>query len=100
MRQLTEKKLKQIINEAVQNVLKESRSYSTDVEKWNYWCTNFTPDFIEEAWADDPNMIRHLKNKFNRCYELAGSYGAMTAFYLELDEENRIILENYVTNNF
>lgn len=92
--------LKKIINESIEKLLTEGQSDGNPIEKWNYWCTNFHHDFIEKAWADDPNMAHHLRNKFNEYYDSAGSYGVMTKFYLNLDGTNRQILEDYVMNNF
>lgn len=45
-------------------------------------------------------MVAHLKSKFDNYYDMEGSYGVMNKFYLNLDEENRRILENYVINNY
>lgn len=97
---LSEKRLHQIVNESIKNVLNEGQSDGNLIEKWNYWCANYYDDFIERAWADDPNMIEHLQSKFDRYYDMVGSYGVMNAFYLDLDYNNRRILEKFVLNNF
>jgi hypothetical protein len=45
-------------------------------------------------------MADHLKGKFSMYLNRYGSEGAMPIFYLNLDGENRRILENYVMNNY
>ena len=97
---LSEKRLQQIVNESIKTVLNEGTSDGNLIEKWNYWCANYYDDFIERAWADDPNMIKHLQSKFDYYYEAVGSYGVMTMFYLNLDYNNRRILEDFVVKNF
>ena len=99
MKKINENRIKQIVNEAVKTVINESQS-GGPIEKWNYWCANFYHDFIEQAWADDPLMAKHLRNKFDTYYDQVGSYGAMTKFYLNLDSTNREILENFVMNEY
>ena len=100
-------KINQIVQEAITKVinehktrLNEGQSDGNPIEKWNYWCTNYDYEFIEKAWEDDPNMARHLRNKFDAYYDSVGSYGVMVKFYLNLDDTNRKILENYVMNNY
>ena len=97
---LTESDLHRIIKESVNKVLNEDISIGSPIKKWNYWCTNFDENFIEEAWADNPVMIKHLSAKFDEAYQRAGSYGAMTCFYLNLDDAQRKVLEDYVMNNY
>lgn len=97
---LTESDLHRIVKESVKKVLKEDTSIGSPIEKWNYWCTNFDENFIEKAWADNQIMIKHLSAKFNEAYQRAGSYGAMTYFYLNLDDVQRKVLEDYVMNNY
>lgn len=97
---LTENKLNQIVKKSIRKVLNEGQSDGNLIEKWNYWCANYDYDFIEKAWADNPMMAKHLEAKFDHDYEMAGSYGAMTMFYLDLDGDNRRILEEYVINNY
>ena len=97
---LTENKLNQIIKSSIKKVLNEGQSDGNLIEKWNYWCVNYNHDFIEKAWSDNPIMVAHLKSKFDHYYDMEGSYGVMNKFYLNLDEENRRILENYVINNY
>ena len=97
---LTEHKLNQIVKRSIRKVLNEGQSDGNLIEKWNYWCANYDYEFIEKAWANDQLMAKHLRSKFDRDYEMVGSYGVMNMFYLDLDGENRRILEDYVINNF
>ena len=112
---LTENRLRGIIAGAVRNVLKEaaepeeeyygdydepSPSGNEAINKWNYWCANYHPDFIERAWAHDKNLARHLRNKFDDYYDAVGAYGVMLKFYLNLSASNQAILADYVMNNF
>ena len=97
---LTENKLNQIVKSSIKKVLNEGQSDGNLIEKWNYWCVNYNHDFIEKAWSDNPIMVAHLKSKFDHYYDMEGRYGVMNKFYLNLDEENRRILENYVINNY
>lgn len=96
---INERKLNGIIREATKKVLNERASMSP-IRIWNYWCTNFTYDFIDRAWADDKILAEHLKKKFDYYYNKVGSFGVMTKFYLELDSTNQKILEEYVLNNY
>jgi hypothetical protein len=93
-------RLDRIISESIRRVINEGQSDGNPIEKWCYWCTNYHPDFIEKAWADNPNMADHLKGKFSMYLNRYGSEGAMPIFYLNLDGENRRILENYVLSNY
>lgn len=93
-------RLDRIISESIRRVINEGQSDGNPIEKWCYWCTNYHPDFIERAWADNPRMADHLEGKFSMYYNRYGSEGAMLIFYLNLDGENRRILENYVMNNY
>ena len=97
---LRESELNTLISVSIKNVLNEGQSDGNPIEKWNYWCANFYYDFIEQAWADDPLMAKHLRNKFDTYYDQVGSYGAMTKFYLNLDSTNREILEKFVMNKY
>ena len=97
---LTESKLNQIVKSSIKKALNEGQSDGNLIEKWNYWCTNYDYDFLEKAWADNPIMMEHLKSKFDYYYDKVDSYGVMTMFYLNLDDKNRRILEDYVIKNF
>lgn len=112
---LMENRFRGIVAGAVRNVLREatepeeeyygdydepSPSGNDAIDKWNYWCANYHPDFIERAWAHDKNLARHLRNKFDDYYDTVGAYGVMLKFYLNLSGNNQAILVDYVMNNF
>lgn len=113
---LAEDRLRGIVYNAVKGVLKEaaepeeeeyygeydepSPSGNDAIEKWNYWCANYQPDFIERAWAHDKNLAKHLRGKFDDYYDSVGPYGVMLKFYLNLSGKNQAILADYVMNNF
>lgn len=112
---LAEDRLRGIVYNAVKGVLKEaaepeeeyygeydepSPSGNDAIEKWNYWCANYQPDFIERAWAHDKNLAKHLRGKFDDYYDSVGPYGVMLKFYLNLSGNNQAILADYVMNNF
>ena len=111
---LGEDRLRGIVYNAVKGVLREAGEPEMDtvemdepvasgndaIDKWNYWCANYHPDFIERAWAHDRNLARHLRNKFDNYYDSVGPYGVMLMFYLNLSSNNQAILADYVMNNF
>lgn len=97
---LNESNLHKIVRESINMVLNEGQSDGNPIEKWNYWCANYYPDFIQKAWADKPNMANHLQEKFSAFYDSTGPYGVMLKFYLALDSTNKKILEDYVMNNY
>lgn len=100
MKNLTKSNLENIVRESINMVLNEGQSDGKPIEKWNYWCANYDYDFIEKAWADNPNMAKHLEEKFGAFYDSVGPYGVMLKFYLALDSTNKRILEDYVMNNY
>jgi len=99
-KRITESDLHNIVRESINMVLNEGQSDGKPIEKWNYWCANYYPDFIQKAWADNPNMAKHLEEKFDVFYNSVGPYGVMLKFYLALDSTNKRILEDYVMNNY
>lgn len=99
-KRITESDLHKIVHESINLVLNEGQSDGNPIEKWNYWCANYYPDFIQNAWADKPNMAKHLEEKFSAFYDSVGPYGVMLKFYLALDSTNKRILEDYVMNNY
>jgi len=93
------KSLDAIISESIKRTLNE-RQEGDPITKWVYWCFNYTPNFIEECWADDPNLAHHLKSKFMGYYDQVGAYGVMNKFFVELSSDNQQILIDYVMNNY
>ena len=96
---ITQNDLRTIVSESVKKILNESMGKSP-IELWNYWCANYDYQFIQKAWADNPNLAQHLQNKFDSYYDAVGPYGVMNMFYLNLDSTNQKILEDYVLHNY
>ena len=67
---------------------------------------NYSYDFIDKCWSDDPSLANHLKDKFKMCYgdtdelvwhiEKRLSYGVFTRFLTMLDSGNREKLYEYI----
>jgi hypothetical protein len=87
---------KKVVNE---EVLNETTSYSP-IHKFVMFGYNYPPDFIEQAWADRPDMAKHFREKFHGYYNKYGSEGVMNAFYVNLDDSNQQILERWIINNY
>lgn len=68
--------------------------------KWLRFEYNFSSDFIDKVWADDTNLVRHLKSKFQARYNSYGSHGVMLAFCSELDKGNLQKLITWVLANY
>lgn len=62
---------------------------------------NYPHNFIQTVWADNPNLARHLEEKFNKFYSNY-RYGTMTFFrwFMELDGGNREKLVTWVNENY
>lgn len=65
-----------------------------------YFCSNYPSDFIEEAFKNHPEKIKHLKSKFADAYASAKAVGAVTRFVHELDETNQEILLDWIDRNY
>lgn len=88
------------------------RAVLANINKWFYFSLNYVSDNVEvvgDATIIAPTFFNafpkglrnHLFEKFSYLYEKHGSYGAVNAFYAELDSDNRRrmidwFLENYV----
>lgn len=70
------------------------------IQKWNFYCYNFEPNFIEKVWADETLLAAHLRSKFNALYHHYGAMGVMPAFYAELDNDNKVKLLEYILENY
>lgn len=93
------KSLDAIISESIKRTLNE-RQEGDPITKWVYWCFNYYPNFIEECWADDPNLAQHLKSKFMGYYNDFGSRAVMNKFFVELSSDNQQKLIDYVLSNY
>ena len=70
---------------------------------WMYWLWNFnaTGDFIQQCFGNEGEMmVRHLRGKFDGAYQTYGGYGAIPAFFAELDERHRRKLIDFVMDNY
>ena len=72
----------------------------TSIHKWVYFAFNYPDKFIEQVWADNNNLMNHLKSKFQGYYNQVGSSAVMNKFYVELDMENQRLLEDWVMENY
>ena len=79
--------------------INEAQSISP-IHNYVYFAYNYPSDFIEKAWAEDPNMVQHLKSKFDGFYKQYGAGGVMNKFYTELDNENQKTLEDWIMANY
>jgi hypothetical protein len=75
-------------------------SSKSPINLYVYFAYNFPSNFIEKAWANNPNIMEHLKSKFNGYYAKYGAEGVMNKFYVELDSENQKILEDWILHNY
>ena len=73
---------------------------SSPIGKFVMFGYNYPPDFIEQVWADDPNMMKHLKEKFGYFYNKVGPDAVMNRFFVELDDSNQRKLEDWITANY
>lgn len=80
--------------------LEEGSSLGTPINKWVYFSFNYQPDFIEQVWQDDPNIMEHLKSKFMGYYNKVGAEAVMNRFYVELDDSNQKKLEDWIMANY
>ena len=69
------------------------------VINWNYFCLNFSSDFIRKCWIGDERMIKHLKERFNEIYERRGTL-LMPLFFTQLDAKNQVKLVKWVNDNY
>jgi len=99
---LNESKLRKIINESIQQVLKENK-YSNPVTKWIYWCFNYhrPEEFIEAmVGSKEHHLYQHFLSKFNHMCKTYGSDAAMNRFFVELDEKWQQKLLDYVETSY
>lgn len=75
--------------------------YSKAIQLWTMYGFNFEHDFIKKAFAGESEMmIKHLQNKFDEAYDIAGTYGAFFYFWSMLDSHYKRVLESYVMDNY
>ena len=91
--------LTKLIRESYREVLNEERNTSP-IHKFVYFSQNYPNDWINMIWKDKKIMADHLTSKFNSIHKRYGASAAMVRFYLELDDENEKIFENWIINNY
>lgn len=99
---INESKIRKIIKESIKRVLKEN-TYSNPVTKWVYWCFNYhrPEEFIEAmVGSKEHYLYQHFLDKFNGICKKYGSDAAMNRFFVELDEEWRQKLLEYVEKSY
>lgn len=67
--------------------------YQRSVTHFVYFCMNYNSSFIKI-------FDEHLQRKFNQCYNKYGANAVMVRFFLELDENNRQKLLDYVKETY
>ncbi|HPV55494.1 MAG TPA: hypothetical protein PKW61_00080 [Tenuifilaceae bacterium] len=63
---------------------------------------NFPPNFIEETWRDDPNLQRHLTEKFSGFCTNDGfaSPNTVVKFFFTLSSHNKKKLCEFIHNYY
>ena len=66
-----------------------------------YFTMNFQHDFIKKCWSDDSLLSDHLQSKFNSKAENGViNAGGFMSFYMELTDENKKKLNEWVMANY
>lgn len=92
------------LEKAMQPVPQEKKKEPTPediISLWSDWCMDYDD---ENLWLDymakHPKAHcnrRHLQEKWDSCYKQYGNKAAMTMFWRQLDNTNRTILTEYIT---
>lgn len=72
------------------------------IRNFAYFTLNFTDEFIEECWKDEPSLASHLREKF---HSYSGekafiSGGDFIHFYAELSPDRQIELAEWIDINY
>ena len=71
------------------------------IKTWTMFGFNYSYGWIEGAFKSrGEDMVRHLKGKFEKAYDVAGAHGSFFYFWAMLDKENKELLENWVMDNY
>lgn len=107
---ITKNQLKTIIKRAVNEnsyaneamMISGSGGRGSDMKKFVMFSMNYPLDWIEEIWGtpESKNSVQHMKEKFKKAVGRFGVAGAMCGFYMDLDSENRNLLEEYIRNYY
>lgn len=91
--------LKELIRESYKEILTEARNTSP-IHKFVYFSQNYPNNWINTIWKDNRILADHLESKFNSLNKRYGTHAAVLRFYLELDNENEQIFDNWIINNY
>lgn len=69
---------------------------------WTMFGFNFPHNFVNIVFKPhcDEYMLKHLNEKFDKAYDIAGMHGAFFYFWADLDTKNKHILEDWVMDNY
>lgn len=87
------------LKDLVKEIMSEEMGAKSPINKFVYFGYNYPQNFIEQIWGES-GISTHLQSKFDKAYQSAGAGGAMNRFYVELDEGNKMMLEEYIINNY
>lgn len=75
-----------------------------NMRKSMYFINNFPPNFIKEAWSNNPLLAQHLEEKLLRFIEEEGrgfvNANVFLKFFSNLDGANQEILCKYIAKNY
>jgi hypothetical protein len=74
------------------------KKYFDAVNTWVFFTTNYPKNFMEAF--DGVDTRNHMQRKFTLAYSDYGASGAMNKFYLELSENNRKLLVEWMMKNY
>lgn len=77
------------------------KTIEQSVIKFVYFTANFKHDFIEQCWANDEYLIKHLNDKFaDKAQNGVINSGAFLKFFFDLDNGNQIRLVRWINENY
>jgi hypothetical protein len=75
------------------------KSLSAAMTKLAYFAYNFNSGFIGEVWGVG-SIGLHLRDKFAKCHEQKGPTAGFWDFYVDLSQDNKDKLNDYVLSNY
>jgi hypothetical protein len=64
-----------------------------------YFGHNYPANFISKVWGIGSTSAKHLEGKFHSMYEQKGTL-TFFSWFMELDNDNKDVLINYIHNNY
>lgn len=95
--------LKKIVNQVMnEGMMGGSGGSGSDMKKFVMFAFNYPPFWIQDIWGrpDSKNSVEHMRDKFRKALGKYGEVGAMCGFYMDLDSENRSLLEEYIREHY